>query len=87
MDFARAKGAMTSSVENGSTWLAFSDATWRSDHLHRQSPNELPIAELRQDMALQSLAGHLAWTHEPRAQRFAYAYVEGGGVQPVSFVR
>ncbi|MFO1434832.1 MAG: alpha/beta hydrolase [Gammaproteobacteria bacterium] len=87
VDFARARFTTTSNLENGSTWLAFNNATWRSDHLHRQAPNQLPIAQLRQDLAMQSLAGHLAWTHEPRAQRFDYAYVEGEGVRPVSFVR
>jgi pimeloyl-ACP methyl ester carboxylesterase len=78
LDFARADSEATAS---GSTWLAFADASWRSDNLHRPTEGHTPqdVAE-RLVAVLPVYAGHLAWTAEPRVQRVTYlqhaAYVQ-----------
>lgn len=90
LDFARAKMAdrHLGGGNPASTWLAFADATWRTDRLHRPQPNELPIAQVRQHLAVRAVAGHLAWTPQPRAQRISYGdYPGAGGLSQVSFIQ
>jgi hypothetical protein len=90
LDFARASMADRHAVATNvaSTWLAFADATWRTDRLHRPQPNELPIAQLSRHLAMRAVAGHLAWTPQPRAQRVSYGdYPNAGGLSQLSFIR
>jgi pimeloyl-ACP methyl ester carboxylesterase len=70
LDFARAKDAGSRAGSAGSTWLAFNEATWRLDNLHRLPAQELPSAPIRGQLAaLLPAAGHLAWTRDPSDQR------------------
>lgn len=91
LDFARAsmtERQVAAAMPVGSTWLAFADATWRSDSLHRPQPNELPIAQIRDPFALRTVVGHLAWTPMPRAQRVSYGeYPADTDINNVSYVQ
>jgi pimeloyl-ACP methyl ester carboxylesterase len=90
LDFAREStgGPLDASVHVASTWLAFADATWRSDRLHRPYPNELPIAQFREQVVLRAMAGHLAWTPKPRTQRVSYREdPAASGFSPVSYIQ
>jgi hypothetical protein len=70
LDFARANDAGSHAGSAGSTWLAFNEATWRLDNLHRLPAQEIPSVPIRgQLVALLPAAGHLAWTRDPSDQR------------------
>ncbi len=70
LDFARAQNAGSYAASVGSTWLAFNEATWRLDNLHRLPAAALPGEQIRGQLAaLLPAAGHLAWTRDPSDQR------------------
>ncbi len=78
LDFNRAPVAESGPAFNASTWLAFEEATWRSDTLH-SAPEDYHF-DPRMHLLAALHAGHLAWTAQPGDQRVPY-------LQHVSFAQ
>lgn len=85
LDFARADLANASQSQSdiASTWLAFDDATWLSDNLHRP-PREEQLVVASGEPALPmgvfpATAGHLAGTNKPASQLIAYTPLRNAG--------